>query len=62
MEEETRVFEVKKIVTRKVEEKTDRIIFEKEGDEWVYKAPNAQTHTEQQLSDILEKIVELNRP
>lgn len=60
MEEETRVYEIKKIMNRQVEEGVERIIFEKESEGWVYKAPNAQTHTEGQIEEILKKLKELN--
>ncbi|MBI4155434.1 hypothetical protein HY498_05115 [Candidatus Woesearchaeota archaeon] len=65
MEETIRVFEVRKEVLRK-DVTTERMIFElKEYEnigekEWVYHAPNAQDHTEQQVEEILKKLKELN--
>ena len=65
MKEQTRVFEVRKTIIRE-DIKSERLIFdlkkdEKTGnEEWVYQAPNAQTHTQAQLEQILQKIKELN--
>ena len=65
MIEKTRVFEVRKTFVRE-EVTTDRIIFELRQDEktkeseWIYIAPNAQEHTQEQVETILQKLKELN--
>lgn len=70
MKVNTRIFEVKRIVKR--EEDNQTIIFElNEGKniddkqveklEWMYHAPNAQNHTEEQVETILSKLKELNK-
>ena len=66
MKENRKVFEVRRIYLREDIVK-DRIIFElKEYEstgksEWVYIAPNAQEHSQEQLEVILERIKELNK-
>ncbi len=70
MKEETRVFEIRKEVTR-TDIETERLIFELrehknvddeevEPSEWIYKAPNAQEHTQEQVEQVLKKLKELN--
>ena len=60
METKTRVFEVRQTVVR--EEDKQKIIFEKQEDgKWIYHAPNAQNHTQEQVEIILSKLKELNK-
>ncbi len=59
MKEDKIVYAVRKTYIRK-EEKEERMIFEKKEQGWVYHAPNAQDHTEEQVEDILKKLKELN--
>lgn len=61
MRTEKIVFAVKEIVAREDAVETQRMIFEKQGNEWLYHAPNAQDHTEEQLEEILKKLKELNK-
>lgn len=63
MKAKTRVFEVRQEVVRHETTGTERIIFEFDGENkvWKYKAPNAQEHTEEQLEEILKKLKELNK-
>lgn len=66
MEIKTKVFEVRQTAMRE-DVKKERLIFElKEYEntgesEWVYHAPNAQDHTQEQVEIILEKLKELNK-
>ncbi len=56
-----RVFEVKQIHTRTEETVENTIILQlNEAGEWVYLAPNAQTHTIEQLEVIIDKLKFLN--
>lgn len=55
---EIKVFQIQHIVTRV--EDSERIIFEKYEDGWVYHAPNVQNHNVEQLEVIIAKIKELN--
>ena len=60
MNKKTMCFKIKEIVTR--EEDKETIIFDFDGEKgkWVYHAPNAQNHTEEQVEIILNKLKELN--
>lgn len=61
MRTEKIVYAIKEIVKREDAVETQRMIFEKKKDIWVYHAPNAQDHTEEQLEEILKKLKELNK-
>lgn len=58
MKELKRTFEVRRTVLREID--SEKIIFEKYEDQWIYHAPNAQNHTVEQLEIILSKLKELN--
>ena len=61
MDEKTRVFEVKKIWTKQVdEEKFDKFILELKDGEWVLRTPNASQWTVELLAKVIEKLTELN--
>lgn len=61
MEEETCVLEVRKTFIRKEEKSVQKIIFEKKEDgHWEYLAPNAQSHTVEELELILAELKKLS--
>lgn len=61
MKEKTICFQIKEIVER--EEDKEIIIFDynETTKKWVYHAPSAQNHTEEQIEVILNKLRELNK-
>jgi len=56
-----KVYEIKRETVRTKTDK-ERIIFirDDEDTKWLYHAPNAQNHTEEQVEEILDKLRELN--
>jgi len=60
MKTKTICMKIKEIVER--EEDNQTIVFDYDDKEkrWVYHAPNAQNHTQEQLEIILSKLMDLN--
>jgi vacuolar-type H+-ATPase subunit H len=60
MKEKTLCFKIKEIITREEDKQTIIFDYDEETKKWVYHAPNAQDHTEEQVETILNKLKELN--
>ena len=60
MIEKTKCFKIKEIVSREEDNQTIIFDYNEESKKWVYHAPNAQDHTEEQIEVILNKLKELN--